>query len=168
MQHGLVHRAREEGRDVGRADGRVHGDGLVARQLVEASGEEWLGLEVAAVLLPDQHDEAAWPALRERFAEVFRRRSRAAWLEVFADDDNCVSPVLPFTEVLDDEHLAARGTYVDLDGVPQPAPAPRFDRTPAELHRPPPVVGQHTAELLAEAGFSPEEVAALRAGGAVA
>ncbi len=118
--------------------------------------------------LPDQHDEAAWPALRERFAEVFRRRSRAAWLEVFADDDNCVSPVLPFTEVLDDEHLAARGTYVDLDGVPQPAPAPRFDRTPAELHRPPPVVGQHTAELLAEAGFSPEEVAALRAGGAVA
>lgn len=125
-----------------------------------------LGLDPAS--LPDQNDESAWPTLRERFATAFRSRARDEWLEVFADDDNCVTPVLPFTQVLDEPHLAARQTYVDLDGVPQPAPAPRFDRTPGALDRPPPVAGQHTDELLADAGLTPAEIAALRASGAVA
>jgi len=125
-----------------------------------------LGLEAAG--LPDQNDEAGWPVLRERFTAAFLTRPRDEWLVVFVADDNCVTAVLPFTEVLDDEHLAARQTYVDLDGVPQPAPAPRFDRTPATLDRPPPVAGQHTDAVLADAGFSPAAIEALRASGAVA
>jgi alpha-methylacyl-CoA racemase len=125
-----------------------------------------LGLDPAT--LPDQNDEAGWPVLRERFAAAFGAEPRSHWLAVFAEDDNCITPVLPFKDVLADEHLVGRQTYIDLDGVPQPAPAPRFDRTPAALDRPPPAVGQHTDELLTEAGMSPPDIGALRASGAVA
>jgi alpha-methylacyl-CoA racemase len=126
------------------------------------------GLGLEGEDLPDQNDEAGWPSLHERFAAVFRTRPRDEWLQVFADDDNCVTPVLRFTEVLEDEHLAARQTYLDIDGVPQPAPAPRFDRTPPSIDRPPPAAGQHTEAVLHDAGFTAAEVAALRKSGAVA
>jgi len=125
-----------------------------------------LGLDAAE--LPDQNDESQWPALKERFAACFAQRSRDEWMAAFDDDDHCVAPVLHFDEVLEHPHLAARRTYIDRDGVPQPAPAPRFDRTPAELPRPPAVAGQHTDEVLAEVGFDPTEIAALRAAGAIA
>ncbi len=116
----------------------------------------------------DQNDEAAWPAMKDRLAEVFATRPLEAWMAVFADDDNCVAPVLPFAEVLEDPHVAGRGVYVAVDGVPQPAPAPRFSGTPARLDRPPAVPGQHADEVLAEIGYDPAAVAALRATGALA
>ena len=125
-----------------------------------------LGLDPAT--LPGQNDEAAWPTMKEQFAAVFRTRTRAEWLDVFAHPDNCVTPVLGFGDVLADDHIRARGTYVELDGIPQPAPAPRFDRTPASLDRPPVTAGQHTDEVLAEAGLSADDIGALRAAGAVA
>jgi len=118
--------------------------------------------------LPAQDDETSWPDMKERFASIIATRPVAEWAEVFADPDNCVTPVLSFGEVLGDPHIAARGTYVDLDGVPQPAPAPRFSATPAELDRPPAVAGQHTDEILRAAGCTADEIATWRTAGAVA
>ncbi|MEZ5144156.1 MAG: CaiB/BaiF CoA-transferase family protein [Acidimicrobiales bacterium] len=126
------------------------------------------GLGLDPDRLPAQDDEASWPAMKERIAEVVRTRTRDEWMAVFADPDNCVAPVLPYDEVLAHPHVRERGTYVEVDGVPQPAPAPRFDRTPASLGRPPAPAGHHTDEVLAEHGFSLDEIATLRAAGAVA
>jgi alpha-methylacyl-CoA racemase len=118
--------------------------------------------------LPDRDDESSWPVLRERFTEVLASRPLDAWLEVFADLDACVAPVRAFGEVVDDPHLAARGTWLEVDGVVQPAPAPRFDRTPTAIDRPPAPAGHHTDEVLRDAGLEPDEIAELHAAGAVA
>ena len=83
--------------------------------------------------LPDRNDPASWPAIRAAFTERFRERTQAEWAEHFDGSDACVAPVLPMTEAARHPHLAARGTYVDRDGVLQPAPAPRFSRTGATL-----------------------------------
>lgn len=125
------------------------------------------GLGLGGEDLPAQDDESAWPALTERFASVFATRPRSEWLAVFADVDNCVAPVHRFDEVLGDEHLAARGTYVERDGVLQPMPAPRFDRTPAILPAPPAAVGQHTDEVLRQVAYSEDDIAGLRSQGIV-
>ncbi len=117
-----------------------------------------LGLDAAA--LPAQHDRAGWPELRRRFAERFATRTRAEWCTVFAGSDACFAPVLTFSEARSDPHLAARATMVEVGGITQPAPAPRFSRTPAGALRPPPERGAGGAEALADWGFD----AAARAG----
>jgi alpha-methylacyl-CoA racemase len=94
-----------------------------------------LGLDPEA--LPAQDDTGGWPTLRARFAESFLSRTRDEWVSVFEGTDACVTPVLALAEVADHPHLAARGTVVAPDGVPQAAPAPRFSRTPATLPGPP-------------------------------
>ena len=106
-------------------------------------------------------------ALSERIAAIIKTRSRTEWMEAFADDDHCVAPVLRYGEALGHPHIAARQTYVSIDDVLQPAPAPRFDRTPATLDRPPAPAGHHTDEVLVAAGFTDAERAELRASGAV-
>jgi alpha-methylacyl-CoA racemase len=125
-----------------------------------------LGLDPAE--LPEQNDAAAWPAMKARFTDLFRSRPRDEWVTIFGADDNCVTPVLRFGDVIHDEHLRARETYVEVDGVLQPTPQPRFDRTPATLGRPPAAPGEHTDQVLADAGFTESEIASLRASGAVA
>jgi len=124
-----------------------------------------LGIDPAG--LPPQMDQERWPELRERFAAVFLTRDRAAWEEVFAGSDACVAPVLSLGEAPGHPHHAARGTFVDVGGVMQPGPAPRFERTPARITGPGARPGEHTDEILAEAGYLPGEIAALRASGAV-
>jgi alpha-methylacyl-CoA racemase len=113
-------------------------------------------------------DPATWPAAKRRWAELFAGRTRDEWVEVFEGTDACVAPVLDWDEAARHPHLAARGTYVERDGVVQSTPAPRFDRTAATLGLPPPHPGEHTAELLAELGRGPDAVVALRAAGTVA
>jgi alpha-methylacyl-CoA racemase len=108
--------------------------------------------------LPGQFDLRGWPELRRRFAEVFATRSRDEWADVFAGSDACVAPVLSMTEAPNHPHLAARGTYVAREDRIEPAPAPRFDRTPARLGDGPPVPGRHTRELLAELGLDTERL----------
>ena len=98
----------------------------------------------------DQLDQAGWPAMRAQFSEVFAARPQAEWSAVFSATDACVAPVLGLREAATHPQLAARGTYVESFGVMQPAPAPRFSRTPASLRRPPPRPGEHTDEVLAE------------------
>ena len=128
-----------------------------------ADGDAWPG-----GVVPDRDDQANFPQLRERFAEAVRSRPLAAWLEVFADLDACVAPVRTYSQAAVDPHLVARGTWVDVDDIVQPAPAPRFDRTPTALGRPPAPAGHHTDEVLRDAGFAPDEIARLHERGAVA
>ena len=118
--------------------------------------------------LPPQGDRKRWAEGRERLAEVFATRSRDEWCAVFDGSDACVAPVLDFDEAPRHPHNLARGNFVTVDGVPQPAPAPRFDRTPSAVHRPPPLPGADTDEALADWGFDPAELAAHRATGAIA
>jgi len=114
-----------------------------------------------------QHDRARWPQLGRALAERFATAPRDLWAARFAGTDACVAPVLSLREAPAHPHLAARATFVEHEGLVQPAPAPRLSRTPGALSRPPVLPGQHTAEVLAEAGFAPVEVDALRAAGAV-
>ena len=113
-----------------------------------------------------QHDRGRWPAQAAAMAGIFASRTRDEWAELFDGSDACVAPVLSLTEAPEHPHLAARETFVTRDALTQPAPAPRFSRTPGALSRPPAVPGAHTDEVLAEVGYSPEEIVGLRAAGA--
>ena len=98
----------------------------------------------------DRTDRSTWPALRQRIADAFATRTRDEWTGEFAGSDACVAPVLGLGDATRHPHLVARGTFVEHGGVVQPAPAPRFSRTPGELDRLPPAAGQHTDEVLAD------------------
>jgi alpha-methylacyl-CoA racemase len=111
--------------------------------------------------LPPQMDQSAWPDVRERFAAIFRTRTRAEWEDVFRSLETCFSPVLTLDEALADEHGAAREAFVDVDGMRQAAPAPRFGRTPGAVAGPAARPGEHTEEALRDWGFAPAEVADL-------
>jgi alpha-methylacyl-CoA racemase len=118
--------------------------------------------------MPRQHDRSQWPAMKERFAEIFRTKTRDEWCELLEGTDACFAPVLSMAEAPHHPHNEHRGTFVTRNGVVQPAPAPRFSRTPAEIQRPPAFPGQHTDEALVEWGFDPDRVAELRRAGAIA
>lgn len=105
-----------------------------------------------------QHDRTTWPDLRRRLAEAFRQRTRDEWAAVFADGDACVAPVLTFGEVHHHAHHRARGSYLSIDGVLQPAPAPRFGRTPTAPPLGASQPGEHTIELLIDSGIDEERV----------
>ena len=117
--------------------------------------------------LPAQHDRAGWPRLQARLAELFRSRTRAEWCEVMEGSDACFAPVLSLTEAPDHPHLKARGTFVTVDGVVQPAPAPRFSRTPAPEPRAWVPPGADDAAALAAWGLGEPELQRLRAAGAL-
>jgi alpha-methylacyl-CoA racemase len=97
-------------------------------------------------------DRAAWPALRDRMAAVFRTRTCDEWCALFDGQETCFSPVLTMHEAVSHPHMAERRTFVTVDGVAQPSPAPRFDRTPAEPPRRPPAPGEHSRAVLADWG----------------
>jgi alpha-methylacyl-CoA racemase len=109
-----------------------------------------------------QNDQADWDGKRRRFAAIFKTKTRDEWAEQFAATDACVSPVLSLDEAARHPHNQARGTFTELDGIIQPAPAPRFSATPAQLSRRPPVPGEQTGEVLAEYGFKADEIADYR------
>ena len=117
--------------------------------------------------LPPQMDREQWPATKERFAQVFRRKSRDEWVEAAEGTDACIAPVLAMGEVADDPHNKARGTFIEVGGMIQPGPAPRFDRTPAGLPSPPLWPGQHGVDSLRSWGFDETQIAALCEDGAL-
>jgi alpha-methylacyl-CoA racemase len=102
---------------------------------------------------PDRADPRNWPALRALLTARFAERTRDEWTATFEGTDACVAPVLSLHEAAADEHLLARETYVTLDGITQPAPSPRFSRTPAHLSTPAPTPGQHTQAALTAWGL---------------
>ena len=113
--------------------------------------------------LPAQHDRRGWPALRTLFSEKFKEKSRDQWCAVFEGSDACFAPVLTFSEARAHPHNAARGTFTRVGEVDQPAPAPRFSRTPGNIRRGPPERGEGGREALKDWGFSDEEIKTLNA-----
>jgi alpha-methylacyl-CoA racemase len=122
-------------------------------------------LGLAGENLPAQHDRNGWPLLRDRFTAIFKSKTRAEWEKVFEGSDACFAPVLSISEVTRHPHNALRASFVTRDGVQQPAPAPRFSRTQAELGRAPKPAGADTAAVLALAGYGEAEIAKLIKGG---
>jgi len=109
-----------------------------------------------------QMDKSRWPALKQRLTSIFKTRTRDEWSAIMENTDICYGPVLTLKEALKHPHNVARKTFVEVEGVPQPAPAPRFSRTVSKIQSPPAVVGQHTESALQDWGLSPAEVEALR------
>jgi alpha-methylacyl-CoA racemase len=114
-----------------------------------------------------QMDMEAWPTLKEKLAAIFRTKTRAEWCSLLEGTDACVAPVLSMEEAPEHPHNAARETFVQFDKVLQPAPAPRFARTPATIQRPPPAPGEQTQEALQAWGFDEATTEKLRAAGAI-
>ena len=173
MFHGLTAAGRWSGQ---RADNILDGaapwygtyetrdGGFVAVGAIESKfyAELLRGLRLDAHALPAQHDRSGWPAVRQRFAEAFRTRTRDEWMQVFGGSDACVAPVLTFEEARADRHARSRGAYVAVAGVEQPAPAPRLSRTPGAVRGPPPERGGGGAAALRDWGFTVEDIARLR------
>ena len=119
--------------------------------------------------LPWQHDRARWPELKERLAAIFKTKTRDEWCEVMEGTDVCFAPVLSIPEAVEHPHNVERRTFVEVAGIPQPGPAPRFGRTAPEISSPPPHAGQHTDEVLAGVlDLDADRIAKLREAGAVA
>jgi alpha-methylacyl-CoA racemase len=133
---------------------------------------EKLGLDVERFIhlgYPNIGDEARreWPELRAAIAAAFASRTRDEWCRLLEGTDACFAPVLTLEEAPRHPHNAARGTFIEVDGVPQNAPAPRFSRTAADPVRPPHRAGADTDEVLAQAGYSAADIAHLRGCGAL-
>ncbi len=141
------------------SDGRYMAVGAIEHRFYDELIDK-LGL--AGEPLPGQHDRSGWPVLRERFSAVFSSRTAAEWEEIFSGSDACVVPVLSLGDAPRHPHNRARETFIERNGVTEPAPAPRFDRTPATAGHPPRPLGADTDAVLADWGFSAEEIEELR------
>lgn len=126
---------------------------------------EGLGLEVDE--LPHQMDRDSWPEMRTTFESVFLKKTRDEWASIFDGTDSCVAPVLSPNEAPSHPQIAARGTFVDVDGVRQPGPAPRFSMTHPVVRNGPTTPGDSTDWVLDRLGYSPDEIGMLRESGAV-
>jgi alpha-methylacyl-CoA racemase len=110
----------------------------------------------------DQNNQAAWPEMTEKLAAVFKTKTQAQWCELMEGTDVCFAPVLNFIDAPKHPANIARNVYIDVDGITQPAPAPRFSRTPSEVRHGAHAVGADTEEILAAMGFESREIDALR------
>ena len=113
-----------------------------------------------------QMDRSKWPQLKEKLAAVFRTKTRDQWNDIMEGTDVCYAPVLRMSEAARHPHNVARETFIDVGGVMQPAPAPRYSRTTADVPTPPAHAGQHTSAVLADWGFGAERIDALIESGA--
>ena len=115
-----------------------------------------------------QNDRGSWSDKKDKLSAIFKTKSREEWCEIIEGSDVCFAPVLSYKEAPEHPHNVERGTFTEIAGIVQPRPAPRFSRTDGEIMRPPPHAGQHSEEVLADSGFSAEEIATLRDSGAIA
>ncbi len=147
------------------SDGEYMAVGAIEPEFYEAFIE---GLGLTGSDLPEHHDRAAWPELGRIFTVRFRERSRAEWTTVFEGTDACVAPVLHLGEAAAHPHNVERGTFIEVGGIVQPAPAPRFGRTVADPPTMPPEFGADSDDLLGELGIDASTIAGLRASGVIA
>ena len=124
-------------------------------------------LQIDPATFPEQFDRARWPEMRERFTEIFKSKTRDQWCEVMTGSDACFAPVLTLGEAPLHPHNRTRNTFIDIEGVTQPAPAPRFSRSKTTIPHAPPLIGANADEVLNGWGFAPQEIAALRKSGAL-
>ena len=115
----------------------------------------------------DRNIQQSWEEKKTRFAELIKTKTRDEWDEIMLGSDVCYAPVLDLSEAPEHPHNVARGSFIEIDGVMQPGPAPRFSRTPGKVQMPPPAPGQHTMEVLTAWGFSSEDVEKLKDVGAI-
>ena len=141
------------------ADGKYISLGSIEPQfyaeLIEKAG-------LAGEELPAQNDRSQWPALKPRFIALFKKKTRDEWCAIMEGTDVCFAPVLSMAEAPEHPHNVHRNTFVERQGLVQPAPAPRFSRTAPELDRPPSYPGQHTQEVLESFGFDAAEIERLK------
>jgi alpha-methylacyl-CoA racemase len=137
------------------ADGQFMSVGAIEQRFY---AELLAGLELDPGTLPHQFDMGKWPDMIERFAEVFKTKTRDQWTAIFQGKDACVAPVLNLDEVGEHPHNKERGVIVDVDGVPQPAPAPKLSRTPGKASKAKGPKGVNTEEILLELGYSDPQI----------
>ncbi|PCJ24888.1 MAG: carnitine dehydratase [SAR86 cluster bacterium] len=119
----------------------------------EISDEEFLA----------QQDQDSWPSLREKLIELFKTKTREHWCNLMEGTDVCFAPVLDLKEAPKHSHNKARNTYVEIEGVVQPAPAPRFSRTQSQIQSIPAMAGEHTEQILIDWGYDDSEIKQLKA-----
>ena len=146
------------------SDGRYVSVAPVERKFYD---ELLLGMGLDPATIPDQLDRTTWPALRQRFEVIFRSKTRNEWCQVMQGRQACFAPVLDLSEAPQHPHLAARRGFQEVDGVLQPAPAPRFSRTPSAVRRPPPTPGGDTQQALRDWGFEDTDLQGLRQAGVI-
>ena len=123
--------------------------------------------EIADQGFQEQLDQAAWPAKREKLIQIFKTKTRQQWCDIMEGTDVCFAPVLDLKEAPNHPHNIDRKTFVELDGVVQPAPAPRFSRTQGEIQGAAAMAGEHTREVLSAWNFTDQEIGELQAAGAI-
>ncbi|MGH8110612.1 MAG: CoA transferase, partial [Rhodanobacteraceae bacterium] len=127
-------------------------------------------LERAQIADPEftvQLDRAHWPTLKRKLEALFKTRARGAWCELLEGTDTCFAPVLDWDEAPRHPHNRARGAFMEIDGVTQPAPAPHFSRSVPDVPRPPAETGANTTTILADWGIDPARIAQLERDGAI-
>ena len=137
------------------ADGQFMSVGAIEQRFY---AELLKGLKLDPESLPHQFDMAKWPEMIERFSEAFKTRTRDEWTDIFEGKDACVAPILNLDEVAEHPHNKEREIIIDLDGVPQPAPAPRLSRTPGKAHEAKGARGANTEEILLDLGYSDPQI----------
>ncbi len=115
----------------------------------------------------DQNNKDKWPEMKQKITEVFLTKTQAEWCELMEGTDVCFAPVLNFKDAPSHPANVARNTYIEMDGVTQPAPAPRFSRTPSEVAHGVHGLGEDTDSVLGAMGFGEQEITSLRDGGAI-
>ncbi|UCB49408.1 MAG: CoA transferase [Deltaproteobacteria bacterium] len=137
------------------ADGKFMSVGAIEARFY---AELLKGLEIDRSTLPYQHDMGKWPEMRDRFAEVFKTKTRDEWAAIFDDTDACVAPVMDMDEVNNHRHNKERALLVEVEGVSQPGPAPRLSRTPGSVQKPGTPRGSETREILEEVGYKGKQI----------
>jgi alpha-methylacyl-CoA racemase len=115
-----------------------------------------------------QHDQANWPLMKEKLTVIMKQKTQAQWCEIMEGTDVCFAPVLNFMDAPMHPANIARNSYIELDGMTQPAPAPRFSRTPSSVQHGAHDPGQDTESVLKAMGFGEQELASLRSAGSIA
>ncbi len=146
------------------ADGKYISVGSLEPQFYELLLKH---LQIEDPEFKNQMDADKWPNFKEKIAAVFKSKTQDEWSEIMEDTDICFAPVLSMTEAPRHPQNRIRKTFIDLEGVIQPAPAPRLSRTPPEIKNPPPQPGSDTETVLLEMGFSPERINTLKAAKAI-
>ncbi len=117
--------------------------------------------------IQERNNPAKWPELKAALIETFKSKSRDEWVEILEGSDACVAGMLDFEEAIDHPHNKARGTYIEINGIQQPAPAPRFSRSVCETPAAPRAEGTDTQVVLEEWGFNADEIVVMREAGAL-